>query len=249
VATAQRRAAPPGPRPPADELGAFWSACAPVNRTLAGEDLDQAELWPHFYLADRGFPPLDLAPLDLVRIAPLRHDWPAWWPKGRARTFRLVVRAYEADGTFASLTARAVPEYNGGGVKVRDPKRKLAWPKLGRGVARGLLLADPGGVALLRGEAPADLESVWIVEGPTCLLRGALLAAAGRRRRAVLGAVYGSGFRALGKVKWPEGVQVYAATDEDGTGEGYAREIVRALRPRTVRRLSLATLKGETDGR
>jgi len=228
----------------------------------ADEDLDPAELWPAFYLADRGFPPTALAPLDLVRIAPLRLVWPAWWPKWWARTFRLVVRAYEADGTPASLHARAVPMFRSGGTgpvceacakadgpdrapllgpdaKGRAacptcswrPKRKTTWPK-GYEAAE-LLFADPGGLALLRGETPENIRGVLVCEGLTDLAAAAMAVARERLPLAVLGATSG-GFVTLARVRWPDGLRFYDGMDPDPPGRKYAAEARAALHPRPL---------------
>lgn len=213
----------PRPRPPSAEVEALWDACMPVNRTMVPPSI--VEMWPSFFLMDRKFHPMDLAPLDLVRITPPDHEWPAWWPRYWARDFRLVVRAFEPDGSFASLHARAVPMYDNSGALVRPPERKTSWP-LGCS-ATGLLFADGPGQRLLR-EGVAPVDGVIVVEGVTDFIRASLVAAELRHRVAVLGAAAG-GFRALAEVRWPADTHVFTATDADKVGDEYAAEVQSAL--------------------
>jgi len=221
-------------RPPVEEVKALWAACRPVDATSAGDN--PAELWPSLYLMDRCFHPTALAPLDIVRVAPLRYPWPKWWPSSWARHWRLVIRAFEPDGTPASLHARAVPAYDDDARPGDEPRPKTRWP-FGCS-ATGLLFADPLGLALLRGEGPNELRKVWIVEGLTDLASAAIEATGLPEPRAVLGAAQG-GFSALAKVRWPDNVTIYAATDNDEKGNRYAKEIAETLAPRHVYRYPL----------
>ena len=205
-----------------------------------GPEVSPAEIWPHLYLADRQYHPPTLARLDVVRIMPLRAPWPSWWPSSWAVHYRLAVLAYEPDGTPASLHARAVSAYDFNGQRINEPKTKTRWPK--GCTADGLLFADPGGLALLRGESPSGLRKVWIGEGLTDLLRAALIATEELEPRAVLCATSG-GFRALQDVCWPDGLRFYATTDNDSRGETYAREIAEALAPIPVYRYPLGDLR------
>ncbi len=223
-----RPAPPPPRRPPAGEVAALWASCQPVTRmhppcagvSEAARDADAAMA---LFLARRGLSPADLAALDVARALPLagEHPFPAWWPSSWAATWRLVVPAYEADGTMASLHARAVRP---------DTEPKTRWPC---GVsAAELLFADPGGLGVLRGRPQPGLEAVWLAEGLTDLLALALEAAARGGRWAVLAGTSG-GFRALVRVRWPSGVRAIVTTDHDRAGDAYAAEI-RAALPRTV---------------
>lgn len=241
-------------RPPRDEVDALWQACRRVGEG-AGHDATSL-----LYLQDRGYHPPDLRDLDVVRIAPEpgAYAWPAWWPGDRWADFKLVFRGYDASGEPVSLHARRTARYLDL-LPVCDacqtplprqftPRRKLTercpacdwrpnpktrWPAMGPGSAEGLLFADAGGAAILRGEPQHD--RVLIVEGVTDLLRAALVAP--RLPCAVIGFASG-GARALGDVRWPPGITVALATDSDPTGEAYADSAAAAMapiRPRRVR--------------
>ncbi len=222
-------------RPPADEVAALWNSARPVTTAhprCAGvpEAARDADAALALFLARRGLHPADLAPLDVARALPLagEYDFPAWWPSRWTATWRLAVAAYEADGTLASLHARGV---------LPEAEPKTRWP-LGH-AAGELLLADPGGLAVLRSQPAPSLEAVWLAEGLTDLLALALEAQARGSRWAVLAATSG-GFRALARVRWPAGVVALVATDGDAQGNKYAAEIRAALPPTVdVRRTDL----------
>lgn len=203
--TPVRRPPPPPPRgrPPLAEVESFWNACSPVTSTAHAS---QVAL---FLSRRRIFAPA-LAEIDLLRCAPLEHEWPAWWPARWSPTWRLVTRAYEPDGTLASVHARAV---------VDGASPKTRWPYDCR--ADGLLFADRLGVELLRGDA-ANFDRVLVVEGLTDLAAAAQLAVG--KRVAILGITSGSA-PALAKIRWPSGVPVWVGTDDDGPGERYARAV------------------------
>ena len=126
---------------------------------------DPAEYWPTFYLSERRFHVPSLARLDVVRALPLRYAWPSWWSARWARHYRLAVRAFEPNGTLASLHARVIPAYDPDGQRLAEPKPKTRWP-IGY-AAEGLLLADPNGLDLLRGRVGPGIRKVWIGEGLT----------------------------------------------------------------------------------
>lgn len=110
------------------------------------------------------------------------------------------------------------------------PPRKTTWPR--ECSAAGLLFADAGGYALLRGE-PRHSQFL-VVEGVTDLLRASIVAP--KVPCGVLGFASG-GASALGEVRWPRDAVVGIATDADETGERYAAEALRAMpiRPRRIR--------------
>lgn len=252
-------------RPPRVDIEALWAASAPVHTSPAdtgGQHIEKPpgqtkrtdptstpgtvlsiERWPHLYLAHRRLCAVNLARLDLVRILPLAPPWPhwpRWWPTRWTRTWRLAIRAFEPDGTFASLHARGVPTYdpiynghgNGDSQPLDDPRPKTRWPAGCN--AGGLLFADALGLALLRGDAPERLRGVLVVEGLTDMVRAALLAdelrKRGRSSVAVLGATSGA-FKALGDVRWPRGINLYSAVDPDPAGNRYHAEMTAVLAP------------------
>ena len=139
---------------------------------------------------------------------------PSWW----GRQWPLIVPMYDACGVVRSMHGRDITG--------RAP-HKTAWP---RGYdAVGLFFADAGGLRLLRrGEA----KRVLICEGMTDYL-----AASARWDGATLGVTSGSA-RALRGVQWPDGAQLYIATDRDRAGEEYARAIGAAVAPLTTRRIA-----------
>ncbi len=214
-----RRPPPPPPPlgtyPPRDEVAALWNAAVPVNRTVV--EPDRSELAVAFFLARRRWWPPALASLDIVRVTPppSAYDWPRWWPSPWAKSWRLITRAYRANGEVASIHARAVDG--------AEPKTR--WPYNCR--SAGLFFADGRGAAVLRGEV-ASLERVIIVEGLTDTVAMTLEVEDAGRAIAVLGLASGSA-AALAAVRWPHGIPVVVATHEDQAGHRYAAEVERVL--------------------
>lgn len=108
------------------------------------------------------------------------------------------------------------------------PGRKTTWPA--KASARGMLFADPGGLALLAGR-PRHTNFL-IVEGVTDLLRASMVAE--QVPCGVLGFTSG-GASALGDIRWAKGATVGIATDDDKAGNAYADEATRAMPIRPVR--------------
>ena len=214
------------PRPPvrlpSAEVLAVWNQCVGVHQ-LADDDAVAT------FLGGRKYgPPSALAALEVVRAMPASLKTPWWWPEAWTRTWRLVTLAYEADGTVASMHARAVVDTDDG--KTRWPKSQRTKDGPREAEVRELLFANPLGVKLLRGEGPGELIVV-VGEGLTGLLNASLQLR--EKTIAVLTATSG-GFSALRRVKWPAKCTVYVTTDDcdkDGTGERYARQILSCLPP------------------
>jgi hypothetical protein len=210
------RPVPPKPperkRPPIAEVEALWAASQPVND--AGTDAQVAL----FLSARRLFPPA-IAQLDVVRVTPVEYEWPAWWRANWARSWRLITRAFEPDGSFGSLHARAVDE--------STPKTR--WPF--DCAADGLLFADARGQALLRGQV-GDTDRIVFVEGLTDFVAMASVVRDAGRRHAVWGITSGSA-PALTKIRWPR-LPVVVATDSDVAGQRYAAEVERRA-PKSIR--------------
>lgn len=161
---------PPPEYPPEAEVVALWAACGPLDTARWS---DPAVPWLE---VRRGLDCRALGALDLARLLPLdpsAYPWPSWIPwmgmdrSEWLRVYRLAVPMYDHRGALRALRFRAVthvrepsPE---GGMRWRDleiPEAKKALAA--RGVTtRGLVLADPVGVALLRGE----LERLQEIEG------------------------------------------------------------------------------------
>ena len=211
-------------RPPTDEVERLWDMTTSVRKTLSRHRVGNVSV----FLTLRKLERLDPALQKVVRVTPLDHDWPAWWPARWAKHFRLVTRAWEPDGRLGSLHARAVPLYSRHefGKIIAEPARKTTWPK---GCQAGeLLFADTLGHALLKGQRPDGIDKVLIVEGLTDLMRATHAVACGQMPVAVVGGTSGS-WRALERVKWPHDLSFYVATDPDPTGHKYAQEIIDAI--------------------
>lgn len=225
--------------PPLEELAALWAACRPVNGTgcasIAGDWLRGC----------RGLDPEALAALDLVRVLPDDYPWPRWLPLGRMERaewlalYRLAAPMYDAAGELRALRFRAVdkvreldPDADPPALRWRPlPVQKKALAPRGSRLA-GLVLADPWGLALLRGGREVDGVpwdgAVLVAEGETDLW--AATSSPGRIRPAGTFAAF-----AIVSGCWtpeiaariPDGARVTVATDPDPTGDKYA-ETVRA---------------------
>lgn len=245
---------PPAPlvRPPAGEVAGYWAA----GWALDAPTRDEWGVPAYTFLARRGYTPLIrvIARNDLARWAPPAEQVrpPSWWGWRWPETYRLIVRAWEADGTLGSLHARAIVDLPKDGE--RSPP-KTVWPrhpmrKDGMSYdAAELLFACPLGLRLLRGEPLPNLAAVMVCEGLTDWLSAAALFqncmedmarspedSDDYPRIVVFGAAAG-GFQALRKVKWPEGdYEVWCGTDLDLAGTRYALQVAEAVAPRPIKR-------------
>lgn len=215
------RPEPPPNYPPAGEVAALWTACLPLD---GGGEAPQA--WDHDPLTwcrGRGFDPDQLAALDLARLVPDGIALPAWSALGRrtwpAAGFRLVVRAWTAAGELASLHARWTRPG-----KPPEETPKTLWPAGFQ--SRGLVLANPAALELLRGER-LEACPVVIVEGLTDWLSW------GPRALPVFGVTAGSWTLDLA-AKVPDGGAVIIRTDNDLAGDKYAAGIVNTFAGRRV---------------
>ncbi len=256
-------AAPPRVQIPEGEVGSFWTGCGSLVDSLL--DPTSRGVEAAAFLRARGYAryAYEIREDDLARITPdpmdARDSFPAWWPLGRARTWRLVTRGWTADGRAANLHGRAIgtpPTATDRDTGKEHDLPKTLWAK-GADSTR-LLFADREGLALLRGEAHPDLFAVVICEGITDWLSASAWlarkqqsharrgAATGESvaRIAVLGAASG-GFPALADIRWPDRpLDVVATVDEDDAGDAYLLQIVEAMGARPVRRLSVSALVG-----
>ncbi len=241
------RAAPSRPttlvRPPQGEVQRFWDASRPLTEA---REHDTEALG---FLRERGLEPAleTIATVDLARLTPARNGtpWPAWWPAGRARAWRLLVPAFDARGLLTSLHARAVtPVVNDKG----EPLPRQLWPGSRSGIrydASGLFFADPIALAMMRGEVVDGLHTLLICEGLTDWLAAAAWCRVhGRDDVAMIGGVAGS-FPALTGVAVPEGVRVLAAVDADPAGDRYFAQIRHALPNAALQRLRLPQDEGD----
>jgi len=167
-------------------------------------------------------PPDRIEDGDLARALPQGHHTPEWAPGWQKYTQRLVFPLYDHTGSLTSLKAH--PRNNPKGYSVR-----------------GLVLADPLGVLMLRGEACGDGSSVadmvrstgvLIVEGETDFLTAVTLHSdADEDAPAVIG-IHSGAFTASIAARIPSDTPVTVASDSDRTGDRYAQQIARLLNDR-----------------
>ena len=227
-------------------MRALWEACRPVTEAPRDE-------WAWLTLPKPGrcLSLEPLAALDLVRLLPRSpaYPWPAWVPSLRMTRaewldrYRFASPMYDATGALRSLRFRALTH-------VREPNPDapgtLRWREVpmlahqkalatrGAGAMRGLVLADPMGLALLRGEreVPGLAWDGWVA---VCEGEPDLWTWATRTGRFATGSTWAS----LGIVSgaWteeiaariPTGAKVAVYTDDDDTGDRYAERIRATL--------------------
>jgi hypothetical protein len=218
--------------PPEREVVALWRACRPC-----ADDRDVSATLEHRAL------PVDIVDvLGLARALPMDAETPAWarFRGHRAGSVpwtqtghRLVLPVYDRDGRMPSLRAWCVADGD-------DPKRL---PPAGF-CATGLVLACPGGAALLAGRrVPAEPARVVIVEGePDFLTWATRFSDAADDPPAVFGVVAGSWSNDVA-ARIPEGSRVVVRTHHDLAGDGYAQKICVSL----ARRCTVLRSRG-TDG-
>lgn len=242
--------APPAPveagptYPPLGEVAALWAA----SRSLADVSaLDPARRWLERH---RGISPGAVAALDLARVLPEVYPWPAWLPCGRteprewASVYRIAVPMFDAEGAMRSIRFRAVdrhlePSPTGLSWRVLDiESAKKTLNARGHSYA-GLVIADPMGIALLRGERSDDGLAwdgrVIVCEGEpdfwswsTHRARVRELDDVGAATYAVLGVVSGSWSPAIA-ARIPDGATVTVRVHHDAPGEKYAAVVAESL--------------------
>jgi hypothetical protein len=207
--------------PPADELGGLWGAAGPVSG-----DAEVAAC-----LRNRGLDPAGVDRLELSRALPANATVPRWasyqrqpWPR---IGHRLLVPLFDASGAMRSVRAWRVTDHN-------TPKRL---PPAGHRLG-GLVLADGGGRAVLRGEAGP--RQVVFVEGEPNMMSWALsLDRNGQGDRVAVFGVFAGGWNDDLAARVPDGATVYVRTDHDEAGDRYAAVINTTLGHRCeVRRLA-----------
>jgi hypothetical protein len=191
------------------EVAAFWDRCIPAPPA-------------HPFLAARRLAP----PPRLARFTP-GHDgasWPAWWPAGRARTWRLATVGYrfcgDDDPELANLHARAVvdpPEFDGRRIKT-------LW-------AKG---TSSEGCLFWNGLAPSTAVLCVVAEGLTDWL--ALCAWADLQPGVLALGLTSGGPAGLADVPLPRACPVVVATDDDEAGDAYAVRVASVLRHHRVLR-------------
>lgn len=239
------------PPPPLEELAALWAACRPLNgpgcAAVAGDWLREV----------RGLDLDAVAALDLVRVLPDVYPWPGWIPwLGMERgawlaLYRLAAPMYDAAGELRAIRFRAVNHVHELDPDADPPRlrwrvlpveRKALAPRGAR--LAGLVLADPWGLALLRGAREVDGVpwdgAVLVAEGEIDLC--AATSSAGRFRGgatfAAFAVVAGSWTAELA-ARIPDGARVTIATDADDAGDKYAEAVRASLAGRCkVRRMA-----------
>lgn len=198
------------PDPPwAEDVSILWDSCLPVSC-----DRDALEM-----LGRRGIDPHRVEALNLARVLPGGHlpPWAAFGRRSWRETgHRLVVRAFDAEGTLRALRGWRVVD--------NDTPKRL--PPAGCKSA-GLVLANRSGWQLLRGEATRVL---YVVEGEPDWLAATLAAPPWC---SVWGVGSGSWGDAFAK-KALASRRVIASTHPDAAGDRYAGQVTSSV-PRSAR--------------
>jgi hypothetical protein len=219
----ERATSPEPAHPPRGEVEALWAACGPLDTT--GADLDPLDLELSLWLScDRALYPPAVAELDLARVlpAPAGHRFPRWVPSSWWPRYRLALPAWTAAGELGSLRLRCPGDPSG-----RGPKEMAPY-----GVsAKGLTLADPVGLSLLRGEPDPRWDgSVLVAEGCPDFLTWAIRPWADKQP-AIFGTWSGAWTADLAS-RIPDGARVILATDANDPGDRMALAIQATLHPR-----------------
>ena len=214
-------------RPPREEVLSLWKSSYRLHE-LSNDDGVLA------FLKSRKLNLEALARTGVARVTPSKHDyeWPRWWPGGRSMTWRLIVPAFDTAGTFCSIHARAVTDTKGA--------PKTLWPSGFQ--AGGLFMPNRHAVKMMR-EGTEDLDGVLFVEGITDFLKAAAESERESLKLAIFGGASGS-FGSTGKLKIPDGIDIYIGTDPDAKGDEYARTIQMQIGSKECYRLPL----GQVDG-
>ena len=186
-----------------------------------------------------------LSLFDLARALPEQFAWPNWLTRSVPELYQLVVPVYDSIGVLRSLRFRAV----------RDPgKAPKSLPPRGYDLG-GLVMADPLGIALLRGRRE-DEGMKWdgravIAEGEPDFLSFASdenrrkQAVASGSTHAVFGVVSGSWSTGVAE-RIPAGSVVAVWTHLDAKGDSYAETIRKSLAGRCEVRRPASPPRGAT---
>ena len=226
VAQPKRREPRERQRPKQEEVLALWAASRKIE-TLTDSGVDAAVLR---FLERRQFDIPSLIKSGVARVLPHpdQHYWPQWWPKRWSSQWKIIVPAFEIDGTFASIHARSVFD--------RDDAPKTRWPM---GVeAGGLFMANREGMMLMKGSPAKDLHGLLICEGITDLLMACSEVTKANTKLAIISGASGS-FSSLSSLNVPDNAAIYIGCDPDEQGDEYASTIAKTLAPRKVYRLPL----------
>lgn len=204
---------------PVVTLADTWAAAERLTSVARDSDVSEAAAWA----ARRGLDVKKLAERDLVRV--LMVDGPAApscrferrrWAHGG---YQLLFATFDTSGELRGLRARHVDDAESCTGEAKPSVKELN--PAGHS-ATGLVFANAAAVEVLRG-APADV--VWIGEGGPDF---ATLATLLPEHVPVIGIFSGSWTRELA-VKIARCSRVVLATDADGAGRKYAREIAASV--------------------
>jgi hypothetical protein len=198
--------------PPAGELRDLWAECCPVVRDA------EVGAWLDSRLGAGAASRVSAGRLAVALYAQAAApSWAALRRQSWARLgYRLLVPMVDAAGMVRSVRARCVGQARDGMPKALPPTGFTQ---------RGLVMASPGAVAMLKGVGwPAE---VVVAEGEPQWLAACLTWPG----RAVLGIVAGSWTDELA-AKVPTCASVLVVTDHDAAGDRYAEAIETNLRGR-----------------
>ena len=269
---------PPEPEPvypPVGEVRAVWAALRGLD---AGSSTDSALCWLERW---RQLSLSALAVMDMVRLLPFSPDtisWPEWLPWcGMSRPdwllqYRIAAPLYDHTGALRSLRFRAVdrvPEFGdpigGDPIEAMGLPKGMRWHDMGIKTSKkainpkgyqvgGLVLADPLGVAVLRGEREHSGVAwdgrVVIMEGEADTWTTAT-SLRGSSTYAVLGVGSGAWSDAIAeRVAGMVGTtgRVIVWTHSDPKGDEYAERIRSTLAGRCVVKRQSSEKKREEGG-
>lgn len=209
---------PEDPGPDSSEVEALWSACGPVLADPAAVAYSATRGW------GRGLAQLQAADEMRVTPSPEWGGWPSWWPRGRARCWRMVTRVWSPRGELLGLHGRAVGE--------PPVVEGRALPK-----ALGHRMRGPGW--MMSGQLRRDLARGWlgravVCEGVADFWALASVSKAGPELGGVLGGVSGS-FKTLGALPWAPDAKIVLLTHDDAAGELYAQQAAESLAGQPVK--------------
>lgn len=227
VITPEKAAAKQNSRPPINEVHSLWKSSLKLHEVPEDDPIFE-------FLSSRNLDVASLARTGVARVTPSRaaYAWPKWWPGGRSMTWRLIVPAFDSQGRFCSIHARAICETNGA--------PKTLWPSGFQ--AGGLFMPNRHAVKMMKGSSE-EIDGVLFVEGITDFIKVSAVAEKEGLKLAVLGGTSGS-FTSVGSLVMPNDVDVYVGTDPDSKGDEYARTIQMQLGARACYRLPLSEVEG-----
>jgi hypothetical protein len=199
----RRREAKPAVAPSQDTLRMVLAKCGPVAKDAA------VTTW----LRSRGLDGLGVEggafalPAGVAGLPRFAAPWPH-------TGHRLVMQVYDAHGRLATLRARSIGEAQ---PKSRAPRG---------GPTTGVVLANAGGLAILRGDAGAP-EDVLICEGEPDTLTATM------HGIAAIGVVSGDSWTPeIGRKLW--GRRLTLALHDDAAGDAYAAGVLRSVSGRSL---------------